>query len=139
MSEMPEMPELPVVGAAGEAPEVEEAKPAAKVQPGGVWVADPSALPEEGKMAKSATIVVHCRLDLIERLYDVLPSIGSALFVAQAANLIDESWVRGQQGLLLEEQGVVIAANFRRPRQKKYRVEIDGAHVAMLRVALRLS
>lgn len=123
--------------AAAETTETHE--PTHKEQALGAWVADPSEPPEDGKMPKSATMVIHFRLDLIERLYEALPHIGSAQFVTQAADLIDNSMVRSNQGLLLEDQGVVIAKNFRRPRQKKYRVDIDAAHVAMLRVALRLT
>ncbi len=107
------------------------------VQPQGAWVEDPSAPAEPDKMPRSMTLVAHCYLDLIERLYTALPEIGSALFVSHVGRLIDESWMGQTQSLGLDARGVYIAKNFRRPRQKKYRVDLDAVHVAMLRVVLR--
>ena len=120
-----------------EASAAEAAEQAPPEQAQGVWAVDPSPAVEEGKMPRSATLVVHFQLDLIERLYGVLPEIGSAHFIMQVARVIDDSWINKSKGLDIDDRGVVIAKNFRRPRQKKYRVDLDAMHVAMLRVALR--
>ena len=110
--------------------------PEFETQNEGHWVNDNSPDPIDGKSRISATHIAHGQLDLIERFYENIKDIGSLLFVEQVANIIDSTKSEGENLLQLDQDGVWISRKFRRPRQRKYRVEIDKLHVSLIRLLL---
>lgn len=114
----------------------EDEESLAQQQEDGEWINDSSPEPTQGRSRNSATIIAHGQLDLIERFYAQIESIGSLLFVEQVANIIKSSKSEGELLLTLDTDGVWISKKFRRHRQRKYRVELDKLHVSLIRLLL---